>query len=156
MAVVLVRSNDPPPDWNGFLLIDPRRPMSEQQPRRAMAPKGLNFVPNSWSADGRLLVGQPGYDKTGVVVYSVADATFTPLTDIGEWPVWLPDSRRVMAVVDGREFHIIDTRTKSSRVVFSVSRDTLGPPRLTRDGRSAFFSRRMTEADVWIVDLQGR
>jgi hypothetical protein len=35
-----------------------------------------------------------------------------------------------------------------------VIRDTLGPPRLTRDGTAAFFSRRITEADVWLIDLQ--
>jgi hypothetical protein len=54
----------------------------------------------------------------------------------------------------GREFHILDTHTKATQMVFSVNRDTLGPPRLTRDGRTAFFSRRVTEADVWLVDLQ--
>jgi hypothetical protein len=36
-------------------------------------------------------------------------------------------------------------------VVYSVFRDTVGPPRLTRDGRDAYFSRRITEADIWIA-----
>ena len=39
-------------------------------------------------------------------------------------------------------------------MIFSARRDTLGPPRLTRDGRTAHFSRRVTEADVWLVNLQ--
>jgi hypothetical protein len=34
------------------------------------------------------------------------------------------------------------------------TRDVLGPPRLTRDGREAYFSRRVTESDVWLVTLQ--
>jgi hypothetical protein len=38
--------------------------------------------------------------------------------------------------------------------MFSTLRDTLGPPRVTRDGRRAFFSRRITESDVWLVNLQ--
>jgi hypothetical protein len=39
------------------------------------------------------------------------------------------------------------------RLIYSSLRDTLGPPRLTRDGRALFFSRRVTESDVWIVRL---
>jgi hypothetical protein len=30
----------------------------------------------------------------------------------------------------------------------------LGPPRLTRDGRHAFFSRRQTESDIWIATVK--
>lgn len=80
--------------------------------------------------------------------------TFERLIEFGEWPVWLPDSRRILFVSRGREFHILDTRTKATQLIFSVARDTLGPPRLTRDGRAAYFSRRVTEANVWIATLQ--
>jgi hypothetical protein len=54
----------------------------------------------------------------------------------------------------GREFHSLDTRTRTTKRIFSVQRDTLGPPRLTRDGRHAFFSRRITESDVWLATLR--
>lgn len=37
------------------------------------------------------------------------------------------------------------------RKIFSVTRDVIGPPRLTRDGRTAYFSRRVTESDIWLV-----
>jgi hypothetical protein len=29
----------------------------------------------------------------------------------------------------------------------------IGPPRLTRDGRTIYFSRRVTESDIWLVNL---
>jgi hypothetical protein len=48
---------------------------------------------------------------------------------------------------------VIDVATKATRKIVSVVRDTLGPPRLTRDGREAYFSRRVTEADVWLATL---
>ena len=117
-------------------------------------PTDGRFVPNSWSHDGRWLAGQQWFGVLGVFRYSVHARTFEQLTDFGEWPVWLPDNRHILFVSRGREFHILDTHTKTTTPILSVLRDTLGPPRLTRDGRRAFFSRRITESDVWMVNLQ--
>jgi serine/threonine protein kinase/Tol biopolymer transport system component len=113
----------------------------------------FRFVPNSWSPDGQWIAGQNGYTTLGVLVYSVATNTYERVLDFGEWPVWLPDSRHILFVSRGREFHLLDTRTRTNRVIYSSPRDTLGPPRLSRDGRVAFFSRRVTEADVWTSRL---
>jgi hypothetical protein len=44
------------------------------------------------------------------------------------------------------------TCTRIDRLIYPSVRDTLGP-RFTRDGRVAFFSRRVTESDVWIARL---
>jgi len=140
-----------------FLIIDPNRRWDVQQLVYVNTPPALEFSPNSWSPDGERLVGQPGVMGSahpGVVTYSLSSRKFTPMADFGEWPVWLPDGRRVLFVSRGREFYVLDTRTKTPRRVFSVVRDTLGPPRLTRDGRAAYFSRRVTEADIWLVDLR--
>ena len=112
------------------------------------------FATNAWSPDGKWLAGQNGFTTPGISIYSIADRAFRRLTEFGEWPVWLPDSRRILFVSRGREFHLHDVAAKTTRMIYSTRRDTLGPPRLTRDGRTAFFSRRVTEADVWIVDLQ--
>ena len=49
---------------------------------------------------------------------------------------------------------MVDVRTKATTQIFSVKRDILGPPRVTRDGRVAFFSRRNTESDIWLATLQ--
>jgi hypothetical protein len=79
--------------------------------------------------------------------------TYERILEVGEWPVWLPDSRRLLYVSRGREYHIFDTRTKTYRLIYSSLRDTLGPPRLTRDARMPFFSRRVTDSDVRIARL---
>jgi Tol biopolymer transport system component len=112
------------------------------------------FAPNSWSPDGRWIAGVNGFALPGISIYSRDTRTYARLIDFGEWPVWLPDSRRILFVSRGREFHVLDVRTRATGKIFSVVRDTLGPPRLTRDGREAYFSRRITEADVWLATLR--
>jgi len=54
----------------------------------------------------------------------------------------------------GREFAILDVASKQITRIYSLLRPTLGPPRLTRDGRSAFYSHRLTESDIWVVNLK--
>ena len=116
-------------------------------------PTDGRFVPNSWSADGEWIIGQQWYGVPGIFRFSPSRRTFERLTDIGDWPVWFPDNRRILFVSRGREFHVLDTRTNTTTLIYSTLRDTLGPPRLTRDGRRAFFSRRVTESDIWMVNL---
>ena len=117
-------------------------------------PPDTRFVPNSWSLDGRRLVGQASYEQHGVTVYDLQTQTYDRLTEFGEWPVLLPDRRRVHFVLGGREFHTVDRITRRTTRIFSVLRGTLGPPRLTLDGREMYLSRRTTESDVWIATLE--
>lgn len=118
-----------------------------------------NFLVNSWSPDGTRLAGQiggVGAVGRGIVVYSLATRRYEQLTDFGEWPVWLPDNRRILFVARGKAFYIVDSRTKDVREIFSVTRDVVGPPRLTPDGKSIVYSRRITEGDIWMLTLQQR
>ena len=88
------------------------------------------------------------------MIYTFASRTYERLTDFGEWPVWFGDSRRLLFVYKGKEFWVVDTRTKQTRKIYSTIWDVLGPPRLTRDGREAFFSRRVTEADIYLLTFE--
>jgi Tol biopolymer transport system component len=137
-------------------IIDVDGPGDSQHPQTlAPLPQAFpGFAVNSWSVDGEKIAGQNGYASLGISIYAVRQRTYQRLTEFGEWPVWFPDSRRVLFVSRGREFHVLDTATKATKKIFSVARDTLGPPRLTRAGREAFFSRRITEADVWLATLR--
>jgi Tol biopolymer transport system component len=141
----------PPP-----YIFEATRPFKDQKPRILPLfepPKGL-FVVNSWSPDGERIAGTAGLDERGLVVYSVRTNRYERLTDFGEWPVWLPDSRRLLFVSRGKEFHVIDLQTKQTRKIYSATRDVLGPPRLSRDGRTMYFSRRVTESDIWTRTLK--
>ena len=140
----------------GSIIVDPNRSARDQTATSLAPPPQpyVDFVTNSWSPNGRWLTGQTGYSEPGVWIYSLEQRTYERLTDFGEWPVWLPDSRHILFVSHGREFHVVDARTKAVRRIFSLPRDTLGPPRATRDGRAIYFSRRVTESDVWLATLQ--
>ena len=109
------------------------------------------FVVNAWSPDGAQLAGQAGLAARGIMTYSLRTRKFDRLTDFGGYPVWLPDSRQLMFVSGGRDFHVVDTRSRKVEKVFSVQGDIIGPPQLTREGREAYFSRRVTEGDIWLL-----
>ena len=68
--------------------------------------------------------------------------------------MWLGDSRRLLFVTGGKDFFVVDSQTREVQKIFSVTRDVLGPPRVTGDGTEAYFSRRVTEGDIWLVTLQ--
>jgi eukaryotic-like serine/threonine-protein kinase len=140
----------------GALIFDPSRPWKEQSPSilPPLSPPSDSFLVNSWSPDGRSLAGQVTGDRPGIAVYSLAAHTYQHLTDFGEWPVWLPDSRRLLFVANGNAFYTVDSSSRQVRKVFSVARDVIGPPRITPDGRKAYFSRRVTESDIWLCSFR--
>jgi len=153
-AATMLESGQPP----RTLIFDPARPWARQTPEVSppMEPAPARFAVNSWSTGGDRLVGQVEVKGrgTGIAIYSRRSRTYERLTDFGEWPVWLPDGRRVLFVADGNAFFIVDAHTKHARKIYSAARDVIGPPRLTRDGRTAYYSRRVTESDIWLLTLR--
>jgi Tol biopolymer transport system component len=135
-------------------VFDPHVPWSEQKAEVLPPLRGkTEFVVNSWSRDGTRLAGQEGFSQ-GIVVYDLRTRRYERMTESGEWPDWLPDHRHILFVSGGKKFQVVDTRTKSIREIYSVQRHVIGPPRLTADGRAAFYSRRSTEGDIWMATLQ--
>jgi Tol biopolymer transport system component len=140
-------------------VVDPNRPWNAQTPQVLPLPDAAlrPFIPNAWSPDGSKLAGMIGFSDRGgigVVLYTFASRSYERLTDFGEWPVWLGDSRRILFVFKGREFWVVDTRTKQTRKIYSTIWDILGPPRVTRDARAAYFSRRATESDIYLLTFE--
>lgn len=138
----------------GACIFDPERKWNEQNPRKLPLLEGDIFAVNTWSPDGTRLAGQAGF-AMGIVLYSLRSGTYERLNSTGEWPVFMPDGRHILFVSEGKHLAVMDTETKEARTIFSVERDVIGPPRLTRDGRTAYFSRRVTEGDIWLVELEG-
>jgi Tol biopolymer transport system component len=137
-------------------VIDPDKRLTQQQPDRLPPAPGssqLAFTPNSWSPDGERLVGQLGLTP-GVLTYTFNSRSYERLTDFGEWPVWLPDSRRVLFGDGGKNFWVLDVLTRQTKAIYSGGRDVLGPPRLTRDGKTVYYSRRVSESDIWLMTLK--
>ncbi len=136
-------------------VFDPNRPWNQQQPEPfPLPPDSLSpFGPHSWSPDGKRLAGMISALDRGITTYTFATRRYERLTNYGQWPVWLPDSRRVLFVAGGKAFYVVDRETRQVRKVFSVTRDVIGPPQLTRDGRTVYFTRRVTEGDIYLVTL---
>ena len=142
-----------------LMLLDPNRRSEDQRPDSIPNSPFGNFLVNSWSPNGELLAGQignVGAMATGIQVYSFRTKRYEKILDYGEWPVWLPDGRRILFVANRNAFYIVDTRTKQVRKIYSVERDVIGPPRLTRDGRFAYFIHRVNEADIWLLTLRSQ
>ena len=153
--VATVRTVSAPSSGRGAVVFDPDLP-PKQQKIDVLPPVDATsgrFLVNSWSPDGERLAGQVDMPSRGIATYSFRSHTSEPVSDFGEWPVWLPDGRRILFVADGRAFYVVDSRSKKVRKVLSVAADVIGPPRLARDG-TVYYSRRVTEADVWMMTLK--
>jgi len=112
------------------------------------------FGPYSWSPDGERVAGTIALLDSGVVTFAVRTGVYQRLTNFGQWPVWLPDSRRLLFVSGGKAYYVVDRVTGRVNQVFAAGRDVVGPPTLTRDGRALYYTRRVTEADIWLVTLR--
>jgi Tol biopolymer transport system component len=135
-------------------IIDVSRDWDEQTPQRLAPDTALaQFAVNDWSPDGTRLAGMSGFADSGVGYYEIATGQHVRLTDFGQWPVWMPDSRRILFVSGGKAFYLVDAETGEVRRIHSTVRDVLGPPRLTADGREVVYSRRVTEGDIWMATL---
>ena len=147
------------PRQGSTFLYDPKRPWASQAPQMLPAPEKSigSYYMSSWSSDGLRLCGAV-LPMNGILTYDLRTRQFERLTDFGEWPVWLPDNRHILFVSGpegpGKAFYIVDRVTKQWKKIFTAGRDVLGPPRVSRDGRRIFYSRRVTEADLWMVTLK--
>ncbi len=149
MAASTVASETHPP---ATYIVDSAIPAPQQRPEKL--PPFRTFVVNSWSPDGEMLAGQTTLTASGIATYSFRTRTYDVLTDFGEFPVWLPDSRHLLFVSRGKEIILVDRQTKARRTIFTDTRNVLGPPQLTRDGRQMYLSRRITESDIWTITFK--
>ena len=65
--------------------------------------------------------------------------------------LWLPDSRHLIFVSEGKRFYVVGLDAKEPREIFAIQRDVIGPPRISGDGSQLLFSHRVTEADIWLL-----
>jgi serine/threonine-protein kinase len=138
------------------LVLDPdRAPKSQPVDVLPRTPPPITeFAPTSWSSDGRWLVGTMAYGDSGIVTYSFANRQYDRLTTFGQWPVWLPDNRRILFVSRGNAFYVADRESRKVQKIWEPTSGVIGPPQLTSDGRTIYFTRRITEADLWLVTLR--
>ena len=93
-----------------------------------------------------------GHDN-GIVTYSLDSREFQRLTNFGERPAWLGDSRRVV-FMDSQKVYVLDTVTKRVKEVYSAAPRRLQSIVLSSDNRSIGVSLAINEADIWLASLK--
>jgi Tol biopolymer transport system component/predicted Ser/Thr protein kinase len=143
---------------NAAFLFDPTIPWDRQKPRQLplIPDPTLSFEVWSWSPDGRKLAGQKhlaDLSHGGIAVHELGTDRLEWITDFGEWPIWLQDSRRLLFSHLGKLF-LVDSATRKYHEVLSVPQQTLGSVGLSADERTIYYTRVTSEADVWLLTIK--
>jgi len=115
-------------------------------------PLDLRYRPWSWSPDGRRIVAY-SQRGAGMIVYDVATGANEPISDVGEKPRWLGDSRRVVYIHDGA-FHLVDSQTKASREIYRPPAGSITDVAVAHDDRALYFILRRDEGNIWLATLR--
>ena len=88
-------------------------------------------------------------------LYAFATKQYERLTRSGTFPLWLPDSRRLL-YLDKGAIWLYDTTTNAARVVVETGEG----PAVTcftvshQDGRIIYFVREKRDGDIWLATLK--
>jgi serine/threonine protein kinase len=140
-------------------VMDPAKAWKDQEIQILPDPgSGARFAADAWSSDGRMLAGelQDGSTPLGLTIYRLDSQTYERIGPPGLGPEarWLPDSRRLLFLHDGK-IHLVEIGSKRERSVFSA-----GPRRdivtfsVSGDGRLIAFTVEAAEADIWLANLK--
>jgi eukaryotic-like serine/threonine-protein kinase len=143
---------------NGAFVFNTRKPWADQRPRPlpTIPDPSQTFEIWSWSPDGRQLAGQKhlsDLSHAGIAIHELGSSEIRWLTDFGEWPVWLGDSRRLLFSHRGT-LHLIDSVSRARQEVLSLPQNNLGSVGLSPDNRTIYFTVRAAEADVWLMTMK--
>ena len=119
--------------------------------------KGDNFIAWSWSPDGKKLVGWRGdkiqIEYTDIYVYTIETNSYEKILDNFSRPFWLADSRHLLGELDSK-MSVLDTQTKQTREILSLSPQFINSPNITPDNRRVVFSSGTIESDILMLSLK--
>jgi Tol biopolymer transport system component/predicted Ser/Thr protein kinase len=143
---------------NGAFLFATGKPWNEQrsQPLPTMPDAAETFEIWSWSPDGRRLAGQKhlaDLSHVGIGVHEIGSQRIEWLTDFGEWPVWMNDSRRLLFSHQGKLF-MTDSVSGEPREIMALPQKSLGSVGLSADNRTIYLTSMAAEADVWMITAE--
>ncbi len=119
------------------------------QSRRLPEPPGHDMLLNSWSPDGQKVAGF----GSGISVFSFKTGLYEKLTDFGQRPVWLSDSRRLLFCSRGR-LYLIDSVTHRVTQILSVEPLHFQSLAISQDRRRIYASLETREADIWVAQVK--
>lgn len=90
----------------------------------------------------------------GIVLYSLAGRSYVRITDRGEGPTWLSDSRRLL-YWDSGKLLLLDTRSRASRQVLTTPPDSdYDDLALSPDNRVLYLARNTEQGDIWLLTMK--
>jgi eukaryotic-like serine/threonine-protein kinase len=102
-----------------------------------------------WSPDDKRLIAAD--TANGLWVFDLETNAWTPVGR-GAYPRWLPDGRRVLAVLRGK-IVIVDTATRASAAVYNEPGRYIGSLAIAADGRRVYFASAVTRSNIWMMRL---
>lgn len=144
---------------NNSFLMDTDRQWKEQSPQ-ALPPMDSPdeiFSAWHWSPDGTQIAGftqRADGAISGVATYTLKDGSFTKLSDVGQDPHWLSDSRRLFFVHDGKVW-LLDAKSGVKKIVvqskdWNVERRGMAS---SRDDKWIYFSGSRVESEIWFGSI---
>ena len=134
-------------------VIDPRRAWDAQQPEDLPPPPGpgIAFGPTAWMSDSVLLGTLGGR----VASYDFSTKQYRVIEDLqGLSPV--PVGQRIL-YANQRTIKLFDPASKRvSELIGARPGQTIGSPRVTRDGRTLYYPLLSTESDIWVAEIPKR
>ena len=120
-------------------------------PERLPAPpvKGQMYL-RDWSPDGTRFAAAD--TSNGLWVFDRGGQTWTRVGN-GAYPRWLPDGRRMLAVLKGR-IVLVDTDAKTTTDVFGETGRYIGSLAIAPGGRLIYFTSAVTRANIWTMRVR--
>jgi Tol biopolymer transport system component len=133
-------------------------PWKEQSPETLPRPPEGHFFLSSWSLDGGRIAGSVYFDDSRasrIAVFSLASQEYEVFPVEGVNPRWLSDGRR-MLFADGEKLLLLDVETgQVKKIVERAGLDAQAIHAVSGDDRMIYFGIRRSEADIWMVTLDG-
>ncbi len=112
--------------------------------------QGSRPAMNSWSPDGTLLAGELR-GRPGIMLYSLTERTYRPVTSTGARPLFLPGGREIL-FSEGSRLRIVNIDTGAIRDVSTPY--AIAAMSISGNAQTLLFSERTTEADVWMREVE--
>ena len=106
------------------------------------------FVPWSWSVDGERIAGT----SRGIVVLELTNGGYRRVTDFGESPLWVGDSKALLFTHEDRVFSW--NGKDEPRAIWSAEPNRLESSlSIGLDGHEVYFASAGSTERVWLLDL---
>ena len=109
------------------------------------------FIVWDWSPDGMRLAGSLSGAVLDAAFYSFPEKRFENLGKMDSFPMFLPDSRRLIYGFENR-LMIADTDTKKTRELDLPSTEEIRSIGISRDGKLIYYTIFSSESNIWLLD----